>query len=77
MDLDIHLDRGDAVMRTGHLEVHVAEEVFQALDVGQDDVVVIGLAGHQTDGDAADHCLDRDAGSHQRHAGGAGGGHGG
>ena len=35
-DLDVHLDRGDAVDRAGDFEVHLAERVFQALDVGQD-----------------------------------------
>ena len=35
-NLDIHLDGGDAVHGTSDLEVHVAQEVFQALNVGQD-----------------------------------------
>ena len=39
-DLDVHLERGDAVARAGDLEVHVAEVVLGALDVGQDHVVV-------------------------------------
>src|SRR3954468_13084610 len=39
-DLDVHLERGDAVLRTGDLEVHVAEVVLHARDVGEHDVVV-------------------------------------
>ena len=35
LDLDIHLDGGDAVHRARDLEVHVAEEVLKALDIGQ------------------------------------------
>src|SRR3954462_10599453 len=39
-DLDVHLQGGDAPLGAGHLEVHVAEMVLHAGDVGQDDVVV-------------------------------------
>src|SRR5690606_20964278 len=35
VDLDVHLQRGDAVFRTGNLEVHVAEVIFITEDVGQ------------------------------------------
>ena len=38
LDLDVHLDRGDALRGAGDLEVHVAERVLHALDVGQDRV---------------------------------------
>ena len=50
VDLDIHLDSGDTVMGTCYLEVHIAEEVLQALDIGQDDIIVISIAGNQTTG---------------------------
>ena len=50
VDLDIHLDGGDTIMGTGHLEVHISEEILQALNIGQYDIIVIGLAGHQTTG---------------------------
>ena len=36
--LDVHLEGGDALLGAGDLEVHVAERVFEALDVGQDGV---------------------------------------
>ena len=36
LDLDVHLQGGDAVARAGHLEVHVAEGILLAEDVGQD-----------------------------------------
>ena len=39
-DLQVELDAGDAVLRAGHLEVHVAEMVLVADDVGQQDVAV-------------------------------------
>ena len=39
-DLDVHLEGGDALVGAGDLEVHVAEVVFDAGDVGEDDVVV-------------------------------------
>ena len=39
-DLDVHLQRGDPALGAGDLEVHVAEVVLDAGDVGQDDVVV-------------------------------------
>ena len=35
-DLDVHLQSGDALLRAGDLEVHVAQVVLRALDVGQD-----------------------------------------
>ena len=51
-DLDVHLQRGDAVARAGDLEVHVAEMVLRTLDVGEDDVVVALL--DEAHGDAGD-----------------------
>ena len=63
-DLDVHLQRGDAVTRAGDLEVHVAEVILGALDVGQDRVVVALL--DEAHGDAGDRRLDRHAGVHQR-----------
>ncbi len=35
VDLDVHLQRGNAVGGTSYLEVHVAQVVFVAQDVGQ------------------------------------------
>ena len=35
LNFGVHLDGGDAVCRSGHLEVHVAGKVFHALDVGK------------------------------------------
>src|SRR3954469_16870633 len=39
-DLDVHLQGGDPVLGAGDLEVHVAEVVLHARDVGEDGVVV-------------------------------------
>jgi hypothetical protein len=35
LDLDVHLQGGDAVFGTRHLEIHVAEVIFVTEDVGQ------------------------------------------
>ena len=35
IDLDIHLQRVDTVHRAGHLEIHVAEVILVAQDIGQ------------------------------------------
>ena len=35
LDLDVHLQRGDAVRGAGDLEVHVAEVILVAEDVGE------------------------------------------
>ena len=51
-DLDVHLQGGDALLGAGDLEVHVAEVVLDAGDVGEDDVVVALLdQAHRDAGD--------------------------
>ena len=40
-DLDVHLERGDALAGAGDLEVHVALVVFHAGDVGEDREAVV------------------------------------
>ena len=70
-DLDVHLEGSDAVGGSGDLEVHVAEVIFHALDVGEDGVGVIAVersGSDETHGDAGDGSLDRNAGIHQGHA---------
>ena len=68
-DLDVHLQGRDAVRGAGDLEVHVAEVILDAGDVGEDDVVVALLdQAHRHAGDGAG---DRHAGRHQSHRGGA------
>ena len=69
MDLDIHLDCSDSVVGTSYLKVHVAEEVFETLDIGQYQIIIIGLACYQTAGDTCNRFFDRYTGSHQRHGG--------
>ncbi len=73
LDLDVHLQRGDAVGRAGHLEVHVAEVVLVTQDVGQDGKAVGFL--DQAHCDAGDMRLQRHAGVHQRQAAAADGCH--
>ena len=72
-DLDVHLEGGDALLGAGDLEVHVAEVVLDAGDVGEHDVVVALL--DQAHGDAGHRRLDRHAGVHQRQGRAADGGH--
>ena len=38
---DVHLQRRDTVFGTRHFEVHVAEVIFVAKDVGQDRIVAV------------------------------------
>src|SRR5690606_34235680 len=72
-DLDVHLQGGDAAARTRNLEVHVAEVILVAHDVGEHGVTVAFL--HQTHGDTRHRLLDRHAGIHQRQRGAADGSH--
>ena len=65
VDLGVELERGDRVGRAGHLEVHVAEGVLGAQDVGQGDVGV-ALVVDEAHGDTRHRRLDRHAGRHQR-----------
>ncbi len=60
LDLDVHLQRGDAVGGAGHLEVHVAQVIFIAQDVGQHGKLVAFL--DQAHGDAGHVRLQRHAG---------------
>ncbi len=64
LDLDIHLQRGDALLCTGYLEIHVAKVIFVAQDVGEHRKTVAFL--DQTHRNARDMRLERYAGIHQR-----------
>src|SRR5829696_5973939 len=72
-DLDVHLERGDPTLGAGDLEVHVAEVILDAGDVGQHDVVFTLL--DQAHGDARHRALDRHPGVHEREARAAHRGH--
>jgi len=65
VNLNIHLDCGNTVMGTCHLKVHIAKEVFQSLDIGKHDIIIIGIAGYQTAGDTCNLLLNGNACSHQ------------
>src|SRR5262249_40918810 len=73
VDLEVELDAGDAQAGAGDLEVHVAEVVLVAHDVGQQREAVAVL--DQADGDARDRVDDGHAGVHQRQRAAAGAGH--
>ena len=62
-NLQIKLDPGHAVLSAGHLEIHVAEMVLIADDVGQQNPAVLLL--YQADGDAGHRIRDRHARRHQ------------
>ena len=66
MDLNIHLNGRDSLMGSAHLKVHIAEEVLQALDIRQDQVIVVGLARYQSAGNSGYHGLNGHACRHQR-----------
>ena len=63
-DLDVHLQRGDAVFGAGHLEVHVAQVIFVTQDVRQDRVAL--AFEDQAHRDAGGRLLQRNARIHQR-----------
>ena len=67
VDLRVELQGGDRVGGAGDLEVHVAERVLGAEDVGQGRVLALGV--DEAHGDAGDRRLDRHTGVHQREAG--------
>src|SRR5258707_14012171 len=72
-DLYVHLQRRDAAIGAGDLEVHVAEVILDAGDVGQHDVVVALF--DQAHRDPRDGALDRHARVHQRQRGATHRGH--
>src|SRR5579872_2177438 len=63
-DLDVHLHRGDAVHRAGDFEVHLAERVFEALDIAQNSRTAV--FENQAHGDPADVLAQRHARIHER-----------
>ena len=71
--LVVHLHGGDALGGARHLEVHIAEEVLETLDVGEDDGLALLL--DEAHGNAGDRALDGHAGIHERQRGTAGGSH--
>jgi len=64
-DLHIHLDGCDTFGSTSYFKVHIAEEVFYALDVCDFDKVIICVACYQTNGNTSNGTFDRYAGSHK------------
>ena len=73
--LDVHLSSGNTVFGTGHLEVHVAEVVFIAQDIGQHGVFSGFGVGNQPHGDPGNRFLDLHPGIHQRQRSGTHGSH--
>ena len=62
-DFQVHLNSGNTLVGTGHLEVHIAEEVLDALDVHHGHPAV--ALGDQATGDTGHRRLDRNTGVHQ------------
>ena len=69
--LEVHLDGGDALLGTGDLEVHLAVEVLNALNVDKGGEIVAIL--DEAAGDTGDGRLDGNACVHQRERGAADG----
>ena len=69
MNLDIHLDCSDSVVCTRYLEVHIAEEIFQTLNIGEQYEIVIRISCYKTAGNTRYHLLDRHTCCHQGHTG--------
>ena len=65
MNLNIHLDGSNTFFRTGNFKVHIAEEIFKTLNICQNQVIIIGITGYQTNGNTSNWCLNRNTGSHQ------------
>ncbi len=67
LDLDVHLQGRHAVRCARHLEVHVTQRVFDALNVGEHRVLARGLAiaGDEAHGHTRHRGLDRHARVHQ------------
>lgn len=74
VDLDVHLNGADAFGGTGDLEVHVAQGVFIAQDVGEHDELVAFL--DQAHGHTGHRGADGDTGIHEGEAAAAHGSHG-
>ncbi len=63
-DLNVHLHGGDAIHGASNLEVHLAESIFKALDIGED--ASASVLEDQAHRDAADMLAQRHAGIHER-----------
>ena len=74
-DLHVHLQGGDALFAARHFEIHVTEEVLDALDVGEDPHFFTLF--DQTHGGSAHRGLQGHTGIHQRQGATADGTHGG
>ena len=72
--LVVHLHGGDALGGTRHLEVHVAEEVLETLDVGENDGLAVLL--DEAHGDTGNRALQGHATVHEGKAAAAGRRHG-
>ena len=64
LDLDVHLQGGNPLGRTGDLEVHVAKVIFVTQDIGEHGKLVAVL--DQAHGNTCNGCLQRHTGCHQR-----------
>src|SRR5215217_7716344 len=72
-DLDVHLQRGDALVGTGDLEVHVAEVIFVAENVAENSKLL--AFKDQAHGDTGNRTRQRHASIHQGERGAADGCH--
>ncbi|MPM72084.1 hypothetical protein SDC9_119057 [bioreactor metagenome] len=73
LDLDVHLQGGDALGGTGNFEVHIAQMIFCTLNIGQDNEILAFL--DQTHGHTGYGCLDGYTSVHEGKGGTADRGH--
>ena len=62
---NIHLDGSNTILGSAHLKIHIAKEIFQALDVCKHQIIVIRIPGHKPQEIPATISLNRHTGSHQ------------
>ena len=65
LDFDVHLAGCNAVLRSGHLEVHIAQVVLVTQDIGEYNVLPRILVGDQSHCDAGYRRLDRHTAIHE------------
>ena len=67
VNLDIHLNGSDTVMGTGYFKVHIAKEVFKALNICQYNIVVICISGNKSGRNTSHLFFNRNTSRHQGH----------
>ena len=67
MDLNIHLNCSDSLVGSCHLEVHIAEEILQSLDIRKHEIIIVRIPCHKSCRNTCHSRLNRYACRHQGH----------